>query len=45
MIDDLDATMAFLRRRTSSAAPALGLLPAWKPVTLLGAGAADCGGS
>jgi hypothetical protein len=35
--------MAFLIRKTAGGAPALGLLPAWKPVTLLGAGAARCG--
>jgi L-ascorbate metabolism protein UlaG (beta-lactamase superfamily) len=45
MIDDFDATMGFLTRKTASGTPALGLLPAWKPVTLLGAGAARCGSS
>ena len=43
LLDDFEATMAFLARHTSSGAPALGLLRAWQPVTLLGAGAARCG--
>jgi len=43
LLDDFAASMAFLTRKTSSGAPGLGLLPAWKPVTLLGGGAARCG--
>ena len=43
LLDDFAASMAFLTRKTSGGAPALGLLAAWKPVTLLGAGAARCG--
>jgi L-ascorbate metabolism protein UlaG (beta-lactamase superfamily) len=45
MIDDFGATMRFLAGKTASGSPALRLLPAWKPVTLLGTGAADCGRS
>jgi L-ascorbate metabolism protein UlaG (beta-lactamase superfamily) len=43
LLDDVPASMAFLTRKTVGGAPALGLLPAWKPVRLLGAGAAACG--
>lgn len=43
LLDDFDATMDFLTRESSGGAPALGLLRAWQPVTLLGAGAAHCG--
>ena len=44
LLDDFDATMAFITSKTSGGAPALGLLRAWQPVRLLGAGAARCGG-
>ena len=49
LLDDFAASMSFLIQKTSGAsevhpgAPGLGLLARWKPVTLLGAGAADCG--
>jgi L-ascorbate metabolism protein UlaG (beta-lactamase superfamily) len=43
MLDDFDAGMTFLARKTAQGKPALRLLPAWEPVTLLGAGAAACG--
>jgi hypothetical protein len=43
LLDDFPASMAFLTHMTSGGAPALGLLAAWQPVTLLGAGAAPCG--
>ena len=43
LLDDFPATMAFLSHQTAGGAPGLGLLPAWKPVTLLGPGAARCG--
>jgi L-ascorbate metabolism protein UlaG (beta-lactamase superfamily) len=43
LIDDFDAVMKFLAGKTGSGSPDLGLLPAWKPVTLLGQGAARCG--
>jgi L-ascorbate metabolism protein UlaG (beta-lactamase superfamily) len=45
LLDDFPASMAFLAHKTSSGAPALALLRAWQPVTLLGAGAARCGSS
>jgi L-ascorbate metabolism protein UlaG (beta-lactamase superfamily) len=45
LLDDVPASMAFLIRKTAGGAPGLGLLPAWKPVTLLGAGAVRCGGA
>jgi len=43
LLDDFPATMTFLASHTRSGAPALGLLPVWQPVRLLGAGAARCG--
>jgi L-ascorbate metabolism protein UlaG (beta-lactamase superfamily) len=43
LLDDFDATIAFLGRRAAAGNTALGLLPVWEPVTLLGAGAARCG--
>jgi L-ascorbate metabolism protein UlaG (beta-lactamase superfamily) len=43
LLDDVPASMTFLIRKAAGGAPGLGLLPAWKPVTLLGAGAARCG--
>jgi len=43
LLDDVPASMAFLTRKTAGGAPTLGLLPVWKPVRLLGAGAAPCG--
>ena len=43
LLDDFPASMAFLASRTRGGAPALGLLRAWQPVRLLGAGAAACG--
>jgi len=43
LLDDVPASLAFLIRKTAGGAPGLGLLPAWNPVTLLGAGAAHCG--
>ncbi|HEY8153445.1 MAG TPA: MBL fold metallo-hydrolase [Myxococcota bacterium] len=43
LLDDVPASLAFLIRKTAGGAPALGMLPEWKPVTLLGAGAARCG--
>lgn len=43
LLDDVTASMAFLTGKTAGGAPGLGLLPEWKPVTLLGAGAARCG--
>jgi hypothetical protein len=45
LLDDVPASMAFLIRKTAGGAPGLGMLPEWKPVTLLGAGAAACGGT
>ena len=43
LLDDVPASMTFLIRKSAGGAPGLGLLPAWKPVTLLGVGAARCG--
>jgi hypothetical protein len=43
LLDDFDASMAFLANQTKSGRPSLGLLRAWEPVRLLGAGAARCG--
>ena len=43
LIDDFDASMAFLARKMAAGAPALALLPVGQPVTLLGPGAARCG--
>jgi L-ascorbate metabolism protein UlaG (beta-lactamase superfamily) len=43
LLDDVPASLAFLIRKTAGGAPALGMLQEWKPVTLLGAGAARCG--
>jgi L-ascorbate metabolism protein UlaG (beta-lactamase superfamily) len=44
LFDDVDATMRFLQQAvTRSSGQALGLLPEWRAVPLLGAGAADCG--
>ncbi len=43
LLDDFDASMAFLASKTSGGTPTLGLLRAWEPVRLLGAGAASCG--
>lgn len=43
LFDDFDVSMRFLARQTSGGTPALGLLRALEPVTLLGAGAARCG--
>jgi L-ascorbate metabolism protein UlaG (beta-lactamase superfamily) len=45
LLDDFDASMAFLAGKTSSGKPALGLLRAWEPVRLFGTGAARCGTS
>ena len=42
LLDDVDASMAFLVERTSAERLQLGLLPSWQPVPLLGAGA-TCG--
>jgi L-ascorbate metabolism protein UlaG (beta-lactamase superfamily) len=43
LLDDFDATMAFLGHEAAAGSMALALLPVWQPVTLLGAGAARCG--
>jgi len=43
LLDDVVASMEFLSGKTSASGIGLGLLPVWKPVTLLGAGAAPCG--
>ena len=44
LLDDFEASHGVLASRTQGGSPALGLLPAWQPVRLLGAGAARCGG-
>jgi L-ascorbate metabolism protein UlaG (beta-lactamase superfamily) len=43
LLDDVGASFEFIASKTSGNAPALGLLEAWQPVRLLGAGAARCG--
>ncbi len=43
LLDDFDASMAFLAAKTRGGDPALGLIRAWEPVALLGAGSARCG--
>ena len=40
LLDDVDASMAFLAARTAASGRRLGLLPLWTSVPLLGAGAA-----
>jgi L-ascorbate metabolism protein UlaG (beta-lactamase superfamily) len=42
LIDDFDATMAFLGHEAAAGSMALALLPVWQPVTLLGARAVGC---
>jgi L-ascorbate metabolism protein UlaG (beta-lactamase superfamily) len=42
LLDDFDAALGFVSRRAAGAGIAVGLLPAWEPVTLLGAGAVGC---
>lgn len=42
LLDDVDASMAFLAERAAATRRQLGLLPTWQPVPLLGAGA-TCG--
>ena len=44
LLDDVPGSLDFLIGKTGGDAPAVGLLPVWKPVVLLGAGAARCGG-
>ena len=44
LLDDVAASLDFLIRKTDDA-PGLGMLPSWKPVTLLGVGSARCGAS
>jgi L-ascorbate metabolism protein UlaG (beta-lactamase superfamily) len=43
ILDDVPGSLDFLIGKTEGGAPAIGLLPLWKPVVLLGAGAAGCG--
>jgi L-ascorbate metabolism protein UlaG (beta-lactamase superfamily) len=45
ILDDVPASLDFLIQKTSdSGSIGMGLLPVWKPVVLLGAGAASCAG-
>jgi L-ascorbate metabolism protein UlaG (beta-lactamase superfamily) len=43
LLDDVPGSLAFLARKTKDSGRGLGLLPVWRPVRLLGAGAAPCG--
>jgi L-ascorbate metabolism protein UlaG (beta-lactamase superfamily) len=43
ILDDVPASLDFLIQKTSDDSIGLGLLPVWKSIVLLGAGAADCG--
>jgi L-ascorbate metabolism protein UlaG (beta-lactamase superfamily) len=42
LLDDVDASLSFLVAQSARRGVALGLLPVWKPVPLLGADAAQC---
>jgi L-ascorbate metabolism protein UlaG (beta-lactamase superfamily) len=44
LIDDVEGSLAFVETKTRAVNMGLGLLPEWKPVRLLGDGAARCGG-
>jgi L-ascorbate metabolism protein UlaG (beta-lactamase superfamily) len=44
ILDDVPASLDFLIQKTSDSSLGMGLLPVWKPIALLGAGAAACGG-
>ena len=43
ILDDVPRSLDFLIGESAGGIPGIGLLPAWQPVVLLGAGAARCG--